>query len=102
MSGLFLDLKQPLLSSWAMEWAWKSPHVMPFTFDKRDTKDPAHMLPNKLKNQRRRLDKNLKRQCAPSPLKPPSLSRAASLVLVPPARASSLPRAFALVAAVSL
>ena len=76
--------------------------MTPLTLCKRDTKDPAHMLPNKLKNQRRRLDKNLKRQCAPSPLKPPSLSRAASLVLVPPVRASSLPRAFALVAAVSL
>ena len=75
---------------------------MPFILGERVTKDSAHTLLDMPKNKRGRLDKNLKRQCAPSPLKPPSLSRAASLVLVPPVRASSLPRAFALVAAVSL
>ena len=59
MSGLLLDLKLLLLSSWAMKRAWKNPQVMPFTVDKRDTKDSALTLPDKPKNQRRRLDKNL-------------------------------------------
>ena len=40
--------------------------MTPFTLGKRNTKDPAHMLPDKLKNQRRRPDKNLKRQAAPA------------------------------------
>ena len=41
---------------------------MPFILGERDTKDSAHTLLNMPKNKRRRLDKNLKRQAAFSPL----------------------------------
>jgi hypothetical protein len=41
---------------------------MPFILGERDTKDSAHTLLHMPKNKRRRLDKNLKRQAAFSPL----------------------------------
>lgn len=45
---------------------------MPFILGERDTKDSAHTLLYTPKNKRRRLDKNLKRQAAFSPLCSPS------------------------------
>ena len=45
---------------------------MPFILGERDTKDSAHTLLDMPKNKRRRLDKNLERQAAFSPLCSPS------------------------------
>ena len=54
MPDIILDLNLLLLAARAMKLAQKSPHVTPFTLDKRDTKDPAPTLVHDKPNKRRR------------------------------------------------
>ena len=63
----------------ATSGARESPLTMPFILGERDTKDSAHTLLDMPKNKRRRLDKNLERQAAFSPLCSPSACVCAQL-----------------------
>ena len=101
MPDIILDLNLLVFAARAMEPAQENPHVTPFTSGKRDTKDPAALVLNKPQNKGGASTRTPSTSCAPSLLLPLSLSRAASLAL-PPACASSLPCALALVAALSL
>ena len=101
MPDIILDLNLLVFAARAMEPAQENPHVTPFTSGKRDTKDPAALVLNKPQNKGGASTRTPSTSCAPSLLLPLSLSRAASLAL-PPACASSLPCALALVAALLL
>jgi len=68
-SSLATDIKELYSAGQrATSGARESPLTMPFILGERDTKDSAHTLLDMPKNKRRRLDKNLKRQAAFSPL----------------------------------
>jgi len=68
-SSLATDIKELYSAGQrATSGARESPFTMPFILGERDTKDSAHTLLHMPKNKRRRLDKNLKRQAAFSPL----------------------------------
>ena len=72
-SSLATDIKELYSAGQrATSGARESPFTMPFILGERDTKDSAHTLLDMPKNKRRRLDKNLERQAAFSPLCSPS------------------------------
>ena len=95
-SSLATDIKELYSAGQrATSGARESPFTMPFILGERDTKDSAHTLLNMPKNKRRRLDKNLKRQAAFSPLCSPFACVCAQ---VQTARSSSRQRATGMLA----